>query len=718
VPLFTSYTRYTCHLTGPSECDIEGEASATDDYGRSVAPLPHILAIIESSHHFAFGTDTMAFQTLKRYFNKWFEPQEMFTERYSYSPLQHPSNIRLVSIRKEVIYVAPYDTEVPSIRFIEVSLDKTPKYEALSYEWGKVFPAGPPRSSIRCTSGGQFIPVTRNLHDAIKHLCPKERYSKRLMWIDALCIDQDNIDERNAQVQLMSQIYQNAACVLVWLGPPADDSELAVRFLACLAEMFRKIRDPSQYQAMSRAIADQVINNVTALTTKNRVAYCTEGFTPWRALAKLMRRGWFTRVWIIQEVLLARKLVVVCGMHQIPWENYALVAQHMAQHKLMSCLSAAEMQHPETGYPHGFATIIKLNEGRMRIQRGELYNLEDAFILSINSEATDPRDFIWALRGVSERDGHQSLIPNYHVPPEEVFTSTARHIIVDKSELDLLCFAKISDTVMEAPTWVPVWGGAVSRYPLFVSASEFHAAGQTEAHVYSLDADPTLIIVQGCHVDTVIALNSALPSLGLENQAYPVTSETQQLQLIWLTEATSLLPPNLDNAIYGLTEELMLMAFYRTIIAGQSDFSTFAAPALGAIYSLWQQFLCLPTGQAPEQIVRNHPLLIESWEQIAEFKNLFRQFTAGRRFGVTLQGYIGLLPATAEIGDAVVVFEGGRVPFVLRECEREEVGQNEEEMAQALTRNWAVIGDCYIHGIMDGEVMGWSEIRVESFNLK
>ncbi|PVH74537.1 heterokaryon incompatibility, partial [Cadophora sp. DSE1049] len=92
-----------------------------------------------------------------------------------------------------------------------ISVTTPPRYEALSYTWG---PPSPPSEQQYILCDGKKLPVTENCISALYHL--RKKYSNRLLWIDAICIDQTNVEEASQQVQIMGQIYQNAAEVIVW----------------------------------------------------------------------------------------------------------------------------------------------------------------------------------------------------------------------------------------------------------------------------------------------------------------------------------------------------------------------------------------------------------------------------------------------------------------------------------------------------------------------
>jgi hypothetical protein len=178
--------------------------------------------------------------------------------QYHYSPLlPGPESIRL-------LHLMPHEDEVAPIqcRLFNYSLDKSDKwihlYEALSYAWGG---SDKPRSIF---IGKHALPVTINLHAALSRL--RDRSFERIIWADAICIDQDNLEERGHQVQLMAKIYSKANHVIVWLGETADDS-------------------------------DRVVQEILVIGGKQST-YSPTYETLEQAILALLRRPWFRRIWV------------------------------------------------------------------------------------------------------------------------------------------------------------------------------------------------------------------------------------------------------------------------------------------------------------------------------------------------------------------------------------------------------------------------------------
>ena len=132
-------------------------------------------------------------------------------------PLQSTDSIR-------VLYLLPgaLDDNIYE-ELTEVSLSQSPLYEALSYVWGSPIPADP----ISCH--GKELLVTPNCIAAMRRLCDEKK--RRVLWIDAVCIDQSSMDERNHQVRLMGDIYSNSKRVIIWLGEETTISNFLMSFL-------------------------------------------------------------------------------------------------------------------------------------------------------------------------------------------------------------------------------------------------------------------------------------------------------------------------------------------------------------------------------------------------------------------------------------------------------------------------------------------------------
>ncbi len=208
------------------------------------------------------------------------------TKPFDYSPLADSDEIRLLALE-------------PASRFrtikcstIHATLSDKPRYEALSYMWG-------PSQPMRLIElDGKLYGVRENLWHALVHLRSEEE--ERILWIDAVCINQQDIHERNHQVTQMGKIYSEATKTTVWLGMADHSTPLAVKFLR---ETSMAIQSVHAYCKLLRDLSFPAVSSSPVLS----------------AVQALCLREYWNRLWIVQEVALATEVVVQVGVETFPW---------------------------------------------------------------------------------------------------------------------------------------------------------------------------------------------------------------------------------------------------------------------------------------------------------------------------------------------------------------------------------------------------------------
>jgi hypothetical protein len=185
-------------------------------------------------------------------------------------------------------------------------------YETLSYAWGST---DDPREVFvgEAPAGKNVIKVTQNLEAALQHLRLED--DPRLMWIDALCINQGDNAERSHQVSLMGTIYKAARRVVIWLGPAADDSDFALQFIGNIG---RKVTvDWSLLVAVPSEEGRDKPHH--ADTSQYRTYSKREACS----INALFGRSWFERLWIRQEVTLSKARILHCGTLSLTWKDFS-----------------------------------------------------------------------------------------------------------------------------------------------------------------------------------------------------------------------------------------------------------------------------------------------------------------------------------------------------------------------------------------------------------
>jgi heterokaryon incompatibility protein (HET) len=214
-------------------------------------------------------------------------------ETFEYEPLPRGDDgqwIRLIELHRG------QGSDGIECRIRHVNLADNPQYEAISYCWGDPTIT----STIECSNNRQLT-VTANLYAALSAIRFKDE--SRLLWADALCINQSDVDERNAQVAIMRSIYDKAQRVLVWLGEATDTSDRGLDFMerlvkACpqdiVLELQRTVLHHDPIKLLKRANA--------SLSERDM-----------RAFLSILQRPWFRRVWVVQEVVMLKDSSLLCG---------------------------------------------------------------------------------------------------------------------------------------------------------------------------------------------------------------------------------------------------------------------------------------------------------------------------------------------------------------------------------------------------------------------
>jgi hypothetical protein len=278
-------------------------------------------------------------------------------------------------------------------------------YEALSYTWGSEGDIGSEgdTGSIRVWSGsGEFeeIEIQANLESALRQL--RRKHGTRTLWIDAICIDQNNLEEKNHQVPKMATIYNDAKRVCVWLGKGGKSTEKALSFVSRILNL----------DEFDRLVADQ------------------SSVEDWHALWELMNSPWFSRRWVIQEIALARRATVHCGKARpVQWSDFAnAVALFGSRYHQIRELFKASPEFGNHFYHLGDVTALGahrlVDESSNLFRKSDdgviqehLYSLEHLVSTLSPFQAANPRDTVYAVLSLAEDTGAIcSARPSAHIP--------------------------------------------------------------------------------------------------------------------------------------------------------------------------------------------------------------------------------------------------------------------------------------------------------------
>ena len=354
------------------------------------------------------------------------------------------------------------------------SLEERPEYEALSYVWGD------PAERLSILLGEHEFQVTTNLRSALQHLRFQDR--TRVLWIDAISINQDDVAEREAQVQQMGEIYKSAQIVLVWLGPRKEDSD----------------------EAMDQILELGSADHLSAILDKHRIEdgpWPTDYFRP---LQHWIGCHWFRCLWVIQEIALSRTALLYYGNRCISWDDLKKAIAWLSRHSdcCIDNLSIPARSRDRLKILHGVVEPTYTIRCYL-VERGNKMSLTLLCGMLRHLSCRDDRDRIYSLLGICEETVIQ---PDYSISTADLYRKVTLALIADSGTLDVIAQAGRLRAEHSLPFWVPDWKGLdqsdvpSNGFPL-LDRVQLSACGSTRVNLIDLGNEG--LSLQGIHTDTV-----------------------------------------------------------------------------------------------------------------------------------------------------------------------------------------------------------------------
>ena len=482
-------------------------------------------------------------------------------------------------------------------------------YECLSYTWGNIFDS-------KIILDGHTVTITRNLADALLHL--RYETKPRTLWIDALCINQRDNQERNVQVARMGPIYRHARETVIFIGPAAENSTEALLLLHDISSS-----PPEDFRRLLGILTDP----------KRAEA--------WDALLKLMKRPWWQRAWIIQEYSVSKDVHLFCGRDSISGHGFGKAIQTLVALRFKGNIP------PEQRYliRHVASTPIHHLWSTRNMYQSPLsskLDLVDTLRKFRGSQCSDARDKIYSLLELVERGTFPA--PDYERSILEVYQQVVQASTALGS-LEILTYHNqgIETLKLKLPSWCPDWmvmrGKRILLWP-----NGYASAGVSRAAPIFYSGVMTL---QGMVFDTIRPI-AKFPSERFQNQV-DILSAVQEMEKVARQLSRK-----------GATELECLHAFRRTIVADRvyriqhehKGRVNLTAARVDLLWTAWREH--------PD------PASAEPGSDAKLFAEAMYSAMCGRAFFISSQGYMGLADGTAEADDFVAILHGGNVPFCLR----------------------------------------------------
>jgi hypothetical protein len=555
------------------------------------------------------------------------------------------------------------------------SFIETMDFEALSYVWGDRTQT----SEIIIDTYTKL--VSTNLEKALRSL---RRNAKRRLWVDALCINQNDDDERSSQVRIMADIYRDAKRVLVWLGESGRDYEKAIKWMKKnLHPGFTIESKGKQSGSKSKGESQQVEID--------------------KGMEKLRADPYWHRMWTCQEFALAYDdPVIVCGEMSFDsgylWP--ALEARGLLQDMSMLLTERGRLHNASSSLFPSLQTSILIRHAMMR--RGQIpYQISPSLglflCLTWARQCEDPRDKIFALYGLIGKkmlNGEKALLPDYKMAYVTIIAEAIAYVINEERDMDLFGFLALypNSTRHESiPSWLPDLFDGDLRSPRcpahFMTRDVCSTPPISIAELYGGNSPPIskdfrTLSLKGVIVDRIrdtIVLEKTVPLIKAQLESIQRLIESRTAAPDVRRHRQLRIPVSLGTVILQSQEQ----SLWKTLTPRMEEDGG-SADLANRDKIVIDYFAGLLVG-AQERSVHN---CIEH--------------ICGRTFFITESGIYGVGPPEIEEGDELTILNGLKLPFVLR---KETHGKtNEAEI-------FKMIGAVFVSGLKSEQIMRIDGIR-------
>ena len=654
---------------------------------------------------------------------------------YKYKALPDSRSIRLLSLQ------GAQHGDPLSCVLVTHSLDQCPPFRALSYTWGSPFPEGYDDNNtvdqdighkpfhIWCEDA--VLPIGQNLYEALFQI--RETFQDVILWIDAICIDQGNDQERSTQVMLMGDVYSTANEVLVWLGREDEHARRALKLHESLGSVL-------EYFWHDDHVDDWSLYPFNSPEFYDKFGIEQPLFESWRSYSKFYQRTWFERTWIIQEITLARKVTTMCGAMTWDWRLMNSFATFMRISHwgllLQGHLGVTELQAiPGTQFLGNSMLADSFRKNGLQAYQPRMYReymcggkdakaieayLEWLLIHVRTTRASDPRDKVFGILGLLANLFEPEKIhlkADYSLSTVKVYTRTATHLILELPFLSLLSAVEDEGDrkIVGLPSWVPDF--TARHVQLFVTSGQgkYWDAATAIRNLPSVDTyiQGDILHLNAVHFDTTADCCEPMMKVVKQNAIVNMLSRCLKMETMYIngqsrtealwrtliadcTEKHCPAPRDIGKSFRHWLRDLLAIAFLNAL-AHTTDssglvvryqslvdlLSSHDLPSLSEIQVDMDFRLQFFTGNNSKKKVFTFGALAEP------FLKSFSTMTQKRLF-LSQKGFLGLCPMSAEIGDSIWIFRSAKVPFLLRRMPG--------------NKCFKLVGEVYLHGFMNGEI--------------
>ncbi|KAM0233138.1 hypothetical protein ACHAP5_010493 [Fusarium lateritium] len=633
------------------------------------------------------------------------------TIRGRYSALS-ATEIRLISLSSGL------DNSTP-VQLTTVALEDAPPYYAISHSWVSDTPVEALPESNELRLDVNISTYIRRLQQLNDHTPPFEPLIE-FIWIDSVCINQADADERSAQVALMGTIYSQSLRTIICLGEA--DSVLIEGTWQLINSIYAIFR--TQHPTAT------ALSDIT-LRVYNKQAHAASGLPElhhiqWSYLKQLVGLRWFSRIWVVQEVVLSQQdPIIVLGEYHYSWDTVGWAVAWLRRSGYMRLPQIHEQMR-------NIDTISNLRRAHARWPLDALMS-----ITQIKFHASDQRDKVYGLLGLAVECQDSSAIPDelkpdYNIDVTTLYQRTAGFLLQRNGSLAMLTRARCLDGTetrkkrqhaLDLPSWCPDWSD-FSTYNISISTS-LSWIDYSDSSSPAIFGFPKQYAASGdLMVDRIQTDQSSMDESVLQLSGFTIAEVSQVHPFDIRRPGDTEVSDNFDSKIFSVLKLAVSLltpqdmdswqkTFIQTMTADQHSINGRSMDQGLADGAAWLHRLLQRNTTASSLFIEQEhkglevdKLLEGSCNGIPEHcESLVRNFCFDRAFIITSDGRMGIAPSNVCQGDKVLVLLGGGVPYIVRVC----------------GEYWSFVGEAYIDSLMGGEtIQAYSQgkIRKQTFSLR
>jgi len=576
-------------------------------------------------------------------------------------------------------------------------LDQAPRYEALSYRWafGSVVPKDGSKPKIEYRTifiNDRRLQIPKSAWELLH--ARSSFYTDRLVWIDAICINQDNKTEKGGQIPLMNQIYSKADQVIVWPGDQYDSGMASTMLKRIFIANYQFEAEDEEFRSL---FEDET------------------GRPGWKAMIKLFENPYFTRIWCLQEVALSKDTVIYHGNQYIPWQMFVETLATYIHPRRRTLLAGdpngffeSALEKNSVEGPSGALVMHIIRDQRQSPKEGKNMHIGQLMAYCARFHATEDKDHIIGLSGLLSPQLPAMMFepstPDWHI------YILASILALRQSTYPFATLAYAGIGWGPKPDYLPSWAinWSQSRHTFSLCGHNLAGPWTTGRSSESYPAwvkfypSSTCLFIKGFILDTIATQTTAVTHSSEEDQKKTIR-ERSILRSQWYLDAANLATASPE--LYPYTKQTREEAFWRTIIADRVEDQIPAPQYLEHTHRLYREIckarLAAPS-EKPESFhehVVSTPEVEALWPKTLKERGYLHEFMTsiasagdGRRFGVSQHGYMCLTPPESAVGDIIAIFHGAPTPFLLRRDVKRSGSDREI---------YELVGECYVHGFMD-----------------